>query len=176
MGGDYAATVEFDAPETLTAARAADLSFDPSSDTPRNVTPENSGVSLEKGPCLGDTGDTGPREFIVNFWNQQAQPLLTQGGSAQLLLNMNIARADDILFVATLKNQTASQDTIPLTTSCEKLSDPKALAYNYQCYIAVPVSAVLSDAPSVLKVQYERVYRGRISASRSADIWIGAEE
>lgn len=173
IGGDYSASIEYDLPDDLALDQTANLAFDPKSDIAREGTPQDSGVALELGSCdpVADAPLSGEnRQFIASYWNESQQPRLTPGGDVQMMLNMNVARADELLFHATLP------DGVALATQCAKLDIPKALAFNYRCLISVPADEVSRPESTVLSVRYERVYRGRVSEPRFAEIIIGAGE
>ncbi len=170
MSGDYSAMVEFEVPQMSQRERAS-LRFAPASPIPTQVTPENSGVSIEQGPCIGDNLNPTGGSFVANYWNELAEPVSMGPGLAQLVLNMNIARADELDARTYLGGSPAEG---VLDTSCNKLTDPDALAFNYRCIVAVPTDAVDDPAGRELKFEYERIYRGRPSATRSAKILIGS--
>lgn len=167
IGGDYSAMIEFDVPENMGGNEKADLGFAAKSDIARRITPENSGVSIEKGRCLGDSAGEDDRAFIANFWNEEDQPIINEAGQAQLVLNMNISRADELQPQAIWAGG-------PITPECTKLTSPEALAYNYRCTIGVPASALTSPDVTPLTFSYTRIYRGRPSDPREAIIIIGA--
>lgn len=167
IGGDYSAMIEFEVPADMKANEKADLGFAATSDIARRITPENSGVSIEKGRCLGDSVGEDDRAFIANFWNEEDQPIINESGQAQLVLNMNISRADEL-------QPEAKWAGGPITPECTKLTDPQALAYNYRCTMGVPAYALTGSEVSPLTFSYTRIYRGRPSDRRKAIIFIGA--
>jgi len=169
MSGHYAAVIEFDVPTALSGNQEATLAFTPGSELIRELTPADSGVSLERGICAQSPQGENQRQFIANYWNQSGTPSLSPSGKAQLVLNINVARADELLFSATLDEQ-------PLDWNCDKLDDPEALAFNFRCVVVVPPEQ-LSDAEGrMMRVTYTRLYRGRESDPRQADIFIGASQ
>lgn len=168
LSGGYAAVVEYQVPADLAGNQDYVLDFEAKSDIVRQVTPENSGVSLERGPCAQDVvPDPDNRTFIASYWNQDSRPRLTDAGDIQLLLHLNIARADELQFVAQVADAT-------LPHRCEKLIDPNALAYNFQCTIAVNPALFPSDGHRNIDIEYIRIHRTRESKPRRARILIGA--
>lgn len=168
IGGDYTATAQFEAPSSLATNLDADLAFRPKIAVRADVTPENSGVSLELGACEEQAQDgAAQRRFIASYWNEESEPKLSDTKMAQMVLNMNIARADELEFDAVLND-------VRLNERCEKLDDPKALAFNYRCFIDVPLASLTAQNSETINVSYTRLYRGRASAPRRADIQIGA--
>ena len=183
INGSYAAVVEFDAPPTYDDPSTAEVEDDPSiefdlrfdalsSALVETVTPENSGVALELGSCA-DTETTGqlPRQFIANYLNEASRPKLTEDGNIQVLLNMNIARADELIFEAWIDGDRKK----PIDAPCRKLDIPEALAFNYRCILEIPPERLKTSANRSIAISYERLYRGRTSAPRAAEILIGAD-
>ncbi|NVO58198.1 hypothetical protein HW561_20605 [Rhodobacteraceae bacterium B1Z28] len=181
ISGNYAAIAQFVAPETYDNPNTSKVEDDPSvefnlrfdelkSSYVETVTPNNSGVALELGACA-DTENAGQpaRQFIANYLNEISNPKLTSDGDIQVLLNMNIARADELIFEAEL-------DGKEIRTSCQKLNVSEALAFNYRCILMVPPGQLAANDGGLIKVSYKRLYRGRTSDSRSAEILIGAKQ
>lgn len=172
--GDYDAMVQFEIPNTP-KSRLAEFYF--SSDYIEmitNATPQDSGIAIERGDCIGDTTETS-REFVANFWNEFAPE--SDDAETRVVLNMNIARADEVLPNAQLSfgNGAQSHDLSP-STYCYPLTSSEALAFNYRCEIDFDPALLVNQAAPRIDFSYSRLYRGRESAVRKASILIGARQ
>lgn len=165
-GGSYSALVEFEIPQELPEERSATFGFPLQSNLIKVLTPENGGISLEKGACVGDTADGEVRQYVANLWNEAA-PAPAPGGTITLTMHLNIARADEIVPTAELGDEAAD-------VACRKLDEPDALAFNYSCTVSIPAEKLAADAE--LLFRYTRLYRGRASDERRAVIFVGAGE
>lgn len=172
MGGDYSATVQF-APATVSEKdQGGLLDFEARSDFPLGATHLDSGVVLEFGECFDDRViPDAPRKFIANFWNVANLPEIDDNGNLQIVMNMNVARAERLETKAWIGDPSAPRYNLDVT--CSKLSDPKALAFNYQCTIALPATIAAETITTPVGFSYRRFYRGRLSDPRQAEILIG---
>lgn len=170
--GDYTALVEFKVPDDMVTRRARLKFITEYQDVIASISPNNSGITLERGACIGDTHE-GNREYAANFWNEGALTGEDADQDVELMLNMNIARADELLVTAVLLGPDATP--IKLGHSCARINSPDALAYNFRCSITIPAELMPTDADAAIQFDYERLYRGRVSAPRSAMIFIGVE-
>jgi hypothetical protein len=170
--GDYTALVEFKVPDEMVTRRAR-LKFSTSyQDMITSISPNNSGITLERGACIGDEREDNP-EYTVNFWNEGALTGEDADQDVELMLNMNIARADELLVTAVLQGSDAPP--VELGHSCARINSPDALAYNFRCSVTIPAGLMPTHSDATIKFDYERLYRGRVSAPRSAMIFIGVE-
>lgn len=163
--GGYFLMVEFNAPSTWDGGREARLEFTSQAEFIHEIGPANSGVTVSHGRCESAAGSTATRtDFVANYWNQAPK----SAERTELLLHMNISRADALNAGAVLNGL----DT-PLETSCAKLLDDKALAYNYECRIQLPATDLARLDDPVVTFSHSRLYRGRISDTRIARIAVG---
>ncbi|MEQ6250074.1 hypothetical protein ABMC89_14365 [Sulfitobacter sp. HNIBRBA3233] len=168
--GNYTALVEFNVPEEVNTRRARLNFISRYEDIISEVSPDNSGITLEKGRCIGDTSKT-DRQYLANFWNEGAETLGAEDQDIELMLNMNIARADELLAEAELIE--AGSTRIRLEPACARIDSPDALAYNFRCSFTIPAEYMPTHADATLRFGYKRLYRGRVSAPRSAVIFLG---
>lgn len=178
LRGNYYATVEFQIPEEMEDRRRILDFATENRDVIASISPENSGVALEKGECVGDVTTTG-RQFITNFWNESAQTAVDVDAQEQLLLNMNISRADELIATAKLvtTNDQNASETFPLPVpECSKINDPDALAFNHRCSIMIPTAKLVGQQNASITFAFSRLYRGRESSQRQAEILIGANQ
>lgn len=168
IGGDYTATVQFVTSPSTAGARTTELEFDAQFDFPSEATHETGGVVLEEGRCISNSEPDGIRRFIASFWNESPEPKVEQG-LMEIVLNMNVARAERLQHVASLGTKTLNVD-------CEKLRVSDALAFNYRCSVFVPQTSLSEMADMPLRFQYQRFYRGRLSNPRMAEIFVGADQ
>ncbi len=172
LGGDYSATVQFTPKTVADEDQGGLLDFEARSDFPLGATHNDSGVVLEFGECFDDRLIPGaPRKFIANFWNVANQPEIDANGNLQIVMNMNVARAERLDTQAWIGDREAPRHKLDVT--CRKLTDPKALAFNYQCVIALPASLADETVTTPVGFEYRRFYRGRLSDPRQAEILIG---
>ncbi len=165
IGGDYSATVQFSQTPPMAETTTAELKFDTQFDFPSEATHENGGVVLEQGRCNTNAETEAVRSFMASFWNQAPEPKLEQG-HLQIVLNMNVARAERL-------EHGASLGTDALPVRCDKLLSSDALAFNYRCSVFVPEPLMSQIADLPLMFQYQRFYRGRLSKPRTAKIYVG---
>lgn len=170
IGGDYSATVEFTPDNAADLPREAALSFDTEFEFPVAATHETGGVVLEQGACVDSAVSGDVRRFMASFWNVAAQPKIVEG-HAQLVMNMNVARAERLEHIAFLDNEANA-----LRVSCEKLTVANALAFNYRCTVYVPEAWLPMTAETPISFSYSRFYRGRLSEPRTAEIFVGADQ
>lgn len=170
IGGDYSATVEFTPDNTAESPRQTTLSFDTEFDFPVLANHETGGVVLEQGACADNAVSGNVRRFMASFWNVAAQPKIVEG-HAQLVMNMNVARAERLDHIAFL-----GSDANALPVNCEKLAAANALAFNYRCTVYVPEAWLPMAAETPITFSYSRFYRGRLSKPRTAEIFVGADQ
>lgn len=167
MVGTYDAGHEYDIPANWTAERANLLYEGERRRLVSDITPEDGGIAVERGPCFSD--DTpAEQEFTANFWNDVSEPILNIDGFGELRLNMNIARADELLPAAVL-GTTGEQ----LRVNCSRINDPAAIAFNYRCRILLTPEQIDTAGSESILFSYTRIYRGRESAERVARIFVG---
>lgn len=176
ISGNYEAIVQFsipprEAPGTAGGTRPMDartLSFDSKfPDALKSFTPDNSGIVVSRGVCVGDTA--GETEYIATVWNNDLGAMTQPSGTAKMVLNMNIARADEIVPTARIAGNVRLDTPI-----CEKIEGLETLAFNYRCEVVVPVARLSGSGATNLEFTYEALYRGRTSRPRTAKIEIGA--
>ncbi len=178
ISGNYEALVQFVVPGTPPGARvppAQRMTFTSQfPDTVKQITSTDSGVTVQRGTCVGDTQED--RRYFATFWNNSAETLRNGlGADAELVLNMNVARADEIEATALLSPSDggSSATALPRPT-CEKIDQLEALAFNYRCAVGVPIEVFQRDQNVLIEFSFEALYRGRTSPRRRAEIEIGA--
>ncbi len=112
----------------------------------------NSGVALHNGDCA-TVSDT----FTPVLWNALENPITTDRGEVELVLNINAGRADSVFGEATLGAKVIEMTCDP--------TDARGVGFNYQCVFAVP-----GDRAAELKVAIERLRFGRAAPPRTATI------
>ena len=170
--GDYDALVEFEIPNPPKTQMVEFYFSTDNIETITNATTRDSGIAIERGTCIGDTNETN-REFVANFWNEFSTG--SQAADTKVVLNLNIARADEVLPGALLKFGSETNG-LELVTDCDPLKSSEALAFNYRCEIAVDPALLVGKADPRIDFSYTRLYRGRESAVRKASILIGARQ
>lgn len=166
--GTYDAGHEYEIPPGWTAQRANLLYAGKQPDLVAAITPETGGVAVEKGPCTGDEAGR-EQEFAANFWNHRSELILNEDGLGELRLNMNIARADELLPGATLTKSGEALDV-----RCAPIDSPDAIAFNYRCSILLSPGQIVAAGSDTIRFSFTRLYRGRESAERTAQIYVGA--
>lgn len=168
IGGDYTATVQFKADPALPQPRTTELLIDTEFEFHSEATHETGGVVLEEGTCVSNVEPENVRRFIASFWNEDPEPKIVEG-HVQVVLNMNVARAERLEHTAFLGGP---ENVLPV--QCDKLLVSDALAFNYRCSVFVPEPflPMMDAAPIVF--EYQRFYRGRLSNPRLAEIYVGA--
>ena len=173
MSGNYVATIEFAIPQSPPTRRAR-LNFDTAyGDVVAAITPMTGGIALEKGACIGDTIE-GRQEYAANFWNEKDEIILNDAGTAELLLNMNIARVDELLPAASLQGDGSSAPVPLATPDCTRIDSPEALAFNFRCRVFIPPQQLQDQKTAKILFSYTRLYRGRELKPRDAVIYVGA--
>lgn len=165
--GTYDAGHEYDIPENWTAERANLLYEGERRRLVADITPEDGGIAVERGPCFSDDAPA-EQEFTANFWNDFSEPILNPDGFGELRLNMNIARADELLPSAVL-GMTGEE----LNVACERIDAPEAIAFNHRCRILLTPAQIETAGNETILFSYTRIYRGRESAERVARIFVG---
>lgn len=168
--GDYSALVQYDVPAGTARGTQAILAYEANSPLAMKHTPETGGVALERGPCEGDAlTDLGKvSEFYVNYWNQAGEPKLDDIGNATLVMHINVSRADSLNATASIAGST------PVAVPCTPLSDPSALAYNFECRLLMTPGVLQGKFGEFIDFQYRRIYRGNASGVRRAHLYLGA--
>lgn len=166
IGGDYTATVQFNQTPAMAEPRSAELQFETEFAFPNEATHQTGGVVLEEGACNSNSQPAGTRRFIASFWNQTPEPKFEQG-HLQIVLNMNVARAERLQHAASLGGS-------QLPVQCDKLQASDALAFNYRCSVFVPEALMHTMTNAPVDFSYQRFYRGRLSKPRLAEIYVGA--
>lgn len=168
MIGDYDAGHEYKIPETWSEARANLVYEGTEPDLVAAITPEDGGIVVERGGCVGDAADQ-IQQFTANFWNDRTRLILNENGKAVLQLNMNVARVDELLASAALMPVGEELDV-----DCQVLDSPDAIAFNHRCAILFDPSILAGSRDWKIEFNYTRLYRGRESQPRSAEIFVGA--
>lgn len=170
IGGDYTATIEFATDQAIPSPQPTELSFETDSEFPTQATHETGGVVLEQGTCADSAQRKDVRRYIASLWNAAASPQISEG-QIQVVLNMNVARAEKILPKATFGNP---ENSLPV--DCTKLTSPDALAFNYRCSFFVPENQMSLATETPVTFSYERFFRGSVSKARFAQIFVGASQ
>jgi|GEM_PF-2412418 len=167
IGGDYAASVYFEPEITSDKPRLARLDFEPRKSFPPDANHENSGIVLERGDCRDDQdAQSKTPDYVAGFWNVERKPVTDDDGNVQVLMNMNVARAEKLIAKAMLAD-------VALAVQCWKLTVPEALAFNFQCRISMPESMLKLAAMTPISFDYQRFYRGRLAEPHVAKIYAG---
>ncbi len=179
ISGNYEALIEFEVPGMPPNENGSVMSLvtfkTDFPDTVKNISADNSGVTVRRGKCAGDT--VGTSQYFATFWNNTANPLASgDDGVVKLQLNMNIARADEIEATAELGEfeNPASTRIALKTPTCTKIDRLEALAFNYSCTVDVPVEVLQGESTASIAFTYSAFYRGRVSRPQGAEIVIGA--
>ncbi len=125
---------------------------------PKNALPldhKNSGLAIHSGVCHTDG-----KEFIPAYWNIEDDSGGSENAPAQIILNMNIGRADEIEAAASIQN-----DPLPLT--CEPVEGTGRISFNHRCRMEIAKAQ-----SGVIELSVTRIRSGNRAPTRNVSVLI----